>query len=106
MLPFTDHNMNRIPVTLLQLLPVRFDRASRHITLAYFDQRSTVDYMGVVQGIPVCFDAKECAVDSFPLQNIHEHQIRFMSDYEHQGGIAFFLLYFTISCTRLSLKLS
>ncbi|MDO4977181.1 MAG: Holliday junction resolvase RecU [Eubacteriales bacterium] len=77
------------------ITPVRFDKNSRHITLAYFDQRSTVDYIGAVQGIPVCFDAKECAVDTFPMQNIHPHQIQFMKDYEEQGGVAFFLLYFS-----------
>ena len=32
-----------------------------------------MDYIGAVQGIPVCFDAKECAADTFALQNIHEH---------------------------------
>ena len=67
----------------------------RHITLAYFDQKSTVDYIGAVQGIPVCFDAKECAVKTFPLQNVHEHQIRFMKEFEEQGGIAFIILHFT-----------
>ena len=51
--------------------------------------------MGVVQGIPICFDAKECASDTFPLQNIHEHQTAFMRDFEEQGGIAFFILYYT-----------
>ena len=59
-------------------------RQKRHITLAYFDQKSTVDYIGVVQGIPICFDAKECAKDIFPLQNIHEHQVEFMRQYEEQ----------------------
>lgn len=74
--------------------PIKIDQETRHITLAYFDQKSTVDYIGVVQGIPVCFDAKECAKETFPLQNIHEHQIQFMKEFEEQGGIAFFLLYF------------
>lgn len=54
-----------------------------------------VDYIGVVQGIPVCFDAKECHSDLFPLQNIHDHQINFMQTFEKQQGMAFFLLYFT-----------
>ena len=71
------------------------DKETRHITLAYFDQKSTVDYIGVVQGIPVCFDAKECAVDLFTLQKIHPHQVQFMRDFDRQGGIAFFLIYFT-----------
>ncbi len=77
------------------ITPVRIDQESRHITLAYFDQKSTVDYIGAVQGIPICFDAKECAKDTFALQNIHEHQVEFMGDFEKQGGVAFFLIYFT-----------
>lgn len=77
------------------ITPITIDKATRHITLAYFDQKSTVDYIGTVQGIPVCFDAKECAVTTFPLQNLHEHQIRFMEEFEEQGGIAFVVLHFT-----------
>lgn len=77
------------------ITPITIEKESRHITLAYFDQRSTVDYMGVVQGIPVCFDAKECAEDTFPLQNVHEHQVDFMTDFERQRGIAFLILAFT-----------
>ena len=75
--------------------PIKIDKESRHITLAYFDQRSTVDYIGVVQGIPVCFAAKECHSKSFPIQNIHEHQVLFMQDFEDQGGIAFLILHFS-----------
>lgn len=74
--------------------PIRIDSETKQITLAYFDQKSTVDYIGVVQGVPVCFDAKECAADSFPLQNIHEHQVAFMKEFEKQKGIAFLLIYF------------
>ena len=77
------------------ITPIEIDKASRHITLAYFDQKSTVDYIGAVQGIPVCFDAKESAVSTFPLQNIHPHQMRFMREFEGQGGIAFIILYYT-----------
>ena len=62
------------------ITPIKIDKENRHITLAYFDQKSTVDYIGAVQGIPVCFDAKECNYDTFSLQNVHEHQIRFMED--------------------------
>lgn len=76
------------------ITPIEMD-GSGHITLAYFDKKSTVDYIGAIQGIPVCFDAKESAVDTFSLQNIHEHQVQFMLDFEKQGGIAFFLIYYT-----------
>lgn len=77
------------------ITPVRMDKEHRHITLAYFDQRSTVDYIGAVQGIPVCFDAKECSADTFPLANIHPHQVEFMKAFEKQGGVAFFLLFYS-----------
>lgn len=77
------------------ITPISIDKESRHITLAYFEQKSTVDYIGAVQGIPVCFDAKECRVRTFPLQNIHSHQIAFMKEFEEQGGISFIILSFT-----------
>lgn len=77
------------------ITPITIDKETRHITLAYFDQKSTVDYIGAVQGIPVCFDAKECAVNTFPLQNVHAHQVRFMKEFEDQGGIAFIVLHWT-----------
>lgn len=77
------------------ITPVKIDKEHRHITLAYFDQRSTVDYIGAVQGIPVCFDAKECHTDTFPLQNLHEHQVEFMKQFEKQDGIAFLIIYYS-----------
>ena len=77
------------------ITPINIDSTTRHITLAYFEKKSTVDYIGVVQGVPVCFDAKECAVDTFPLSNVHEHQVEFMRDFEKQDGIAFLLIFFS-----------
>ena len=77
------------------ITPIQMDKQSRHITLAYFEQKSTVDYIGCVQGIPVCFDAKECSSDTFALQNLHEHQVRFMTEFEKQGGVSFLLIYYS-----------
>ena len=74
------------------ITPIEIDKEKRHITLAYFEQKSTVDYIGAVQGIPICFDAKECAEDTFALQNVHEHQVMFMRDFEAQDGIAFLII--------------
>lgn len=77
------------------ITPVRIDDKTKQITLAYFQQQSTVDYIGVVQQIPICFDAKECAKDTFPLMNIHKHQVEFMKDFEKQGGLSFLIVYYT-----------
>ena len=94
MINYTNTRYEEMGLALIQkiptpITPVRIDKERRHITLAYFEKISTVDYIGAVQGIPVCFDAKECAADTFPLQNVHEHQISFMEKYEKQQGISF-----------------
>lgn len=92
---YLENNLALIQKIPTPITPIKIDKESRHITLAYFEQKSTVDYIGAVQGIPVCFDAKECNTDTFPLQNIHEHQIAFMEHFEKQKGIAFLILFFT-----------
>ncbi len=92
---YLDSGLALIQKVPTPITPINIDKETRHITLAYFDQKSTVDYIGAVQGIPVCFDAKECHADTFPLQNIHEHQVVFMENFEKQGGVAFFLLSYT-----------
>ena len=92
---YLEQNLALIQKIPTPITPVKMDKSHRQITLAYFDQRSTVDYIGVVQGVPVCFDAKECRTDTFPLHNIHEHQVLFMSNFEKQDGISFFVIYFT-----------
>lgn len=76
--------------------PLRIDKESSQITLAYFEKDSTVDYIGVVQGVPVCFDAKECTADKFSMQNIHEHQYQFMKEFEQQQGVSFLIIFFTM----------
>ena len=96
----TNEQYEELGLALIQkiptpITPVQIDKEHRHITLAYFDKISTVDYIGAVQGIPICFDAKECSADTFPLQNVHEHQISFMEKYEKQGGISFLIIYYT-----------
>ena len=92
---YLDSGLALIQKIPTPIKPIKIDREHRHITLAYFEQKSTVDYIGAVQGIPVCFDAKESAQDTFSLQNIHEHQVEFMKNFEKQKGIAFFLIYYT-----------
>lgn len=92
---YADGGLALIQKIPTPITPIKIDQEHRHITLAYFDQKSTVDYIGAVQGIPVCFDAKESSKDTFSLQNIHEHQVTFMQNFEKQQGISFFLLYYS-----------
>ena len=92
---YREKNLALIQKIPTPITPIKMDKEHNHITLAYFDKKSTVDYIGIVQGIPVCFDAKECRTSNFPIQNIHEHQVKFMENFEKQGGISFFLISFT-----------
>ena len=78
MINYTIEDYRKRGLALIQkvptpITPIDIEPETRHITLAYFDKQSTVDYIGAVQGIPVCFDAKECETDTFPLANVHEH---------------------------------
>lgn len=93
-LKYREQNLGLIQKIPTPITPIRIDKEKRHITLAYFEQKSTVDYIGVVQGTPVCFDAKECNSSTFSLQNIHQHQVKFMQNFEEQGGISFLLIYY------------
>ena len=76
------------------ITPVAVDNKSRTITSAYFEKKSTIDFIGVAQGIPICFDAKETRQLNLPLKNIHIHQIEFMEDFRKQQGISFLLVHF------------
>lgn len=92
---YKEHELCLVQKIPTPITPIKMDKAKHQITLAYFGEKSTVDYIGAVQGIPICFDAKECAKDTFALANIHEHQVNFMEDFEKQGGISFFIIYYT-----------
>lgn len=76
------------------ITPIELNKEKGVISLAYFEKKSTVDYLGNVQGIPICFDAKETKLNYFPLENIHQHQIDFMKAFNRQNGIAFLILSF------------
>lgn len=63
------------------------------INKAYFKEPSTLDYNGIYKGKYIEFDAKECQnKTSFPLHNIHEHQIKHIKNIINHGGIAFLII--------------
>ena len=77
------------------ITPVEVDNKARTITNAYFEKKSTVDFIGVTGGTAICFDAKETKLMNLPLKNIHSHQIDFMEKFELQGGVSFLLVSFS-----------
>ena len=83
--------------TPIQVVKVNYPaRSAAQITEAYFRQASTTDYNGVYKGRYIDFEAKETKnKTSFPLKNIHEHQLEHMKECYEQGGIAFVIFYFS-----------
>lgn len=81
----------------IQIVHVKYPaRSAAVITEAYFRSPSTTDYNGVWKGKYIDFEAKETTNrTSFPLQNIHEHQVKHMKNVAEQDGIAFLIVKFT-----------
>lgn len=83
--------------TPVQIVQVDYPkRSAAVIKEAYFKQASTTDFNGVYQGKYIDFEAKETKnKTSFPMSNIHQHQIDHMKAVIEQGGIAFLIIKFT-----------
>jgi recombination protein U len=85
--------------TPVQIVQVDYPhRSAAVIKEAYFKTPSTTDYNGVYKGRYIDFEAKETRNEtSFPLKNIHEHQIRHIRDVIDCGGISFLIIRFAKS---------
>lgn len=78
---------------------VKVDYPSRDkavIKEAYFTVPSTTDYNGLYNGKYIDFEAKETKASSFPLSNIHKHQIEHLKKVLEHGGISFLIIRFTL----------
>ena len=73
---------------------VEVDYKRMIIKNAYFKEPSTLDYNGVYKGKYIEFDAKVThSTTSFPLNNIHPHQIRHIRHIIKHQGIVFLVIY-------------
>ncbi|MGN4125659.1 Holliday junction resolvase RecU [Lysinibacillus sphaericus] len=81
----------------VQIVKVEYpSRSAAVIKEAYFRTPSTTDYNGVWNGHYIDFDAKETASkSSFPLKNIHTHQMTHMQQVTEQNGVAFIIIRFS-----------
>lgn len=91
---YREKNLALVQKIPTPIKPIKINQTDRTITLAYFEQKSTVDYIGVAQNIAICFDAKETTKNALPMSNIHAHQVAFMEAFNAQGGVAFLIVYF------------
>ena len=81
------------PITINKVdYPSRRDAVIKE---AHFKIPSTTDYNGIYKGKYIDFEAKETAKKSFPLANIHKHQIEHLRKIINHGGIGFIIVSFT-----------
>ena len=75
----------------------KVDYSRSKIVEAFFDTQSTLDYNGLYKGKYIEFDAKETNnKTSFPLANIHNHQIEHIKNILSQDGIVFLIVRFNL----------
>lgn len=82
--------------TPIQVTKVDYKNNSMVIKEAFFKEPSTTDYNGLYKGMYIDFEAKETTnKTSFPLANIHKHQIKHIKNIYENNGIVFLIVRFT-----------
>ena len=97
---YLEHDIALIYKKPIPIQIVHVDYPSRSgavIKEAYYKVPSTTDYNGLYRGYYIDFEAKETQnKTSFPLKNIHVHQIEHILRVHDHGGISFLLIYIKV----------
>ncbi len=81
--------------TPIQVTKIDYSNKGMIIKEAFFKEPSTTDYNGLYKGKYIDFEAKETKnATSFPLANIHKHQIKHIKNIIDNGGIGFLIVRF------------
>jgi len=79
--------------TPIGVVKVSYHNNKQVIDKAYFASQSTLDYNGLYKGKYIEFDAKNTeSKTSFPLSNVHEHQIKHIRNVIKHKGIVFLII--------------
>lgn len=82
--------------TPIQVTKVEFNNTKKIIKEGFFKTPSTTDYNGLYKGMYIDFEAKETkSKTSFPLSNIHHHQLKHLDNVIKHHGISFIIVRFT-----------
>ena len=81
-----------IPIKVLKI-----NSTKTRILDGFYEKKSTLDYSGIYKEKYIEFDAKETnSKTSFPLSNIHSHQIEHIKNILSFKGIAFLIIRFNL----------
>ena len=94
---YREHDIALIYKKPTPITIVKVEYPKNVIREAYFSEPSTLDYNGIYDGVYIEFDAKETrSKTSFPISNIHKHQIEHIRRVIDQNGIAFLIVRFVL----------
>ena len=92
------YRLNNIALIYKKPTPIKVIKTNYEKTRiqdAFYEMKSTLDYNGVYKGKYIEFDAKETtSKTSFPLANIHKHQLEHMKNVILHKGIVFLIIRF------------
>lgn len=81
--------------TPIKVVNVEYNNNDHEIKKAFFEKPSTTDYNGIYKGKYIDFEAKEVQSSvSFPISNIHKHQLDHISKVIEHGAISFIIVRF------------
>lgn len=95
---YTNRTYDLKGVALINKIPtdwnVSYNRRTKK-SEAFPKAKGTVDYIGVYDGVPICFEAKSTQTETrLAFDNFQKHQIDFMKKFQAHGGISFVIVYF------------
>ena len=73
---------------------IKKDKKELIVNKAYIKNKSTIDYIGIYEGVFVAFEAKSTEKDYLSFSNIKEHQDQYLKTIIKYGGIAFYIVCF------------
>ena len=79
--------------TPIRVVKTDYSSLGKRITDAFYEMPSTLDFNGIYKGRYIEFDAKETNnKTSFPISNVHDHQIKHIRNIYKHGGIVFLII--------------
>lgn len=79
--------------TPIGVVKVSYSNKGKRIQDGFYKTPSTLDFNGIYKGYYVEFDAKETQnKTSFPISNVHEHQIKHIRNIAKHGGLVFLII--------------
>ena len=94
---YKEENIALIHKKPIPIKVLKINSSKTRILDGFYEKKSTLDYNGVYQGKYIEFDAKETNnKTSFPLANVHDHQIEHINNVLCHGGIIFLIVRFNL----------